>query len=160
MGENEMNIDRLTKLAEHFEAGAPPEKVNDIQFFMPTTLEITVNKKNNEDHWCNSSGCIAGLAVAMFDMDSINEQVELARRRRPRPRVTMINFVKDRARKLLDLTNDQINNLFDPETYAEANGLNTIDLYDITHEQVGQMLRRLIETGEVNWLNKPKQKER
>jgi len=136
-----MNIERLTELAEWLERGAPEQK--GVTKFDMGDFICLEEYKTHTDMWekykegaldeadsilrrCGTACCIAGAAVMFYSKH---------------PALSRLQYNEaDDGRDLLDLTAEQSNRLFFPRN---------LDL--ITPSWAARCIRKLIETGEVDW---------
>lgn len=118
-----MNIDRLTEIAEWLEAGALRRQ--EVRGF-------NMERFCDGDAECGTVLCICGAAIA-FDAHRSNAklgELEYAN--------------EERGAHILGLNIGTANKLFYPRS---------IDAWDrITPEHAGRVIRNLIATGQVNWL--------
>lgn len=142
-----MNVERLTKLAEWLENGAPHENIT---FDMTTTIKFKVFNPEDEHETarCGTVCCIAGAAVQFFHED-FEHFVWCGIRR---GYVTgdanedeySWSLVSDEAMRLLDLPDGTAKRLFAPSFGAEL-----IRFSDPAW--AARTIRHLIATGEVDW---------
>lgn len=132
-----MNIERLTVICEWLEAGAP-HKDGVGGFYMPDFFR--------DDAECGTTACIGGAAVQWWGSDEVkNDLCE--------------NLHTKRA-EILGLDDNTANNLFYPDSYpytVDADGHFTDGplqdrLEEVTPAWAARCVRKLMETGEVDWL--------
>jgi hypothetical protein len=138
-----MHTERLTTLAEWLEAGAKHER---IKFDMTTgiTLEPVDDHDLKNVASCGTSCCIAGAAVQFFSPASL-AGVTKNLDRDDDLEITW-PWVAERAQFLLDLGDDTADMLFQPADHFGGHLSNYDD-----PAWAARTIRRLIETGEVDW---------
>lgn len=119
-----MNVDRLTKIAEWLEAGAPHKK-GVAKFDMS---DYVVNDS------CGTVCCIAGAACQFFTKSRYK---------------THQSFVEENAPKILDLSEGEAEELFCAFDLQDEMGF--VGLSKITPAWAARCIRKLIATGEVDW---------
>lgn len=128
-----MNIDRLTEIADWLDQGAP-EKAHVTKFDMANFIE-DAGKPNSG---CGTACCIAGAAIQFsraIPFESYSQAMEST---------DLDEGFVDEAASILDLEIDQAEALF----YAR----NTGDLRSISPAWAARCIRKLIATGEVDWV--------
>lgn len=137
-----MNVERLTRLAEWLEAGAPHER---IKFDMTSGILVSVTEgfDPSKPSACNTSCCIAGATVEFYgNVDALATTHGYATfYHDPKFRELGWNEVRDEAEKLLGLEWDVAEDLFVPADLEEVND----------PAWAARTIRHLIVTGEVNW---------
>ena len=130
-----MRKDRLLRLADRLELtrnrrdGMPcPPDHNELLFNMGEYLHQS---------WQGTTGCIAGRARIMSQEDT----EEFPHDNNPDEHPVMAI-----ARQYLDLTQEEAKNLFAPSKY-----LGTLIRRSLTAQQAAQTVRRLAETGKIDW---------
>ena len=88
-------------------------------------------------NWQGTTGCIAGLAQIMSQEDG--EEFHLTTVPDEHPVMAI-------ARQYLDLTQEEAKSLFAPSKY-----LGTLIRHSLTAQQAAQTVRRLAETGKIDW---------
>lgn len=117
-----MDIERLNIIAEWLEAGAPHKDGVD-GFDMLSFIEETP---------CGTTCCIGGAAIQFFgDSDT--------------------SFPDDHAQALLGLDSDVADMLFYGGMTWDGRG-EAVPLEDITPAWAARCIRKLMETGEVDWV--------
>lgn len=123
-----MNKERLLILAEAIEKNERPKAFPDFGFNMGTYGD------DNTDDWhgerCGTVACIAGWAVALF-----------AEKKPAQDRCDL--WVYEEAKTLLDLGNVTAHLLFAPDDIQ--------DMGDVTPKDAATVIRKLVETGYVDW---------
>lgn len=153
-----MNVQRLTKIAEWLEAGAPHVGIVtgfDMQNFIREGDAIGTNE-------CGTSCCIAGAAV------QFKQQREHRRRYRNTSELVGMLWENEKlrseygnssehheaaflARKDLGLTADQARKLF-YGNYKQRRCWRQIPLHEINAAWAARTIRHLIKTGKVDWI--------
>lgn len=135
-----MNKERLSKLADWLEAGAPHEHV---EFDMGSFLGLTDangNMTQNVKEACGSLCCIAGCAAQFFAPDELVAAIEIGG----------VGYnVLHIATKALDLDMKDARLLFLPPTNDLAYVGYSYD--NITPKMAAKVIRHLIKTGKVDW---------
>lgn len=149
-----MNRERITKLAEWFEAGAPHKT---IKFVIDQGITVTnIDEAQDAAHLnaCQTACCIAGATVQFFD-PKFSDEMLLAivddyehgdYIEQEDPSWVQGNWppVKHRAAELLGVEGDDILFMFEPYGFTDYPE-------QFTAEATGKMLRHYLATGKVKW---------
>lgn len=122
--------ERLTRLAEWLEAGAPHEHV---KFNMRTYFRFTGEHGETVpflEEACGAVCCIAGAATQFFDPDRVRTYCYVGKQ------------VFKHAKNLLGLTWGQAQDLFIPRTLHRDK---------IKPQDAAKVIRHFLDTGEVDW---------
>ena len=128
-----MNIERLNIIAEWLEAGAP-HKNGVVGFYMPVFFR--------EDNECGTIACIGGCAVQWWGDEKLLKDYWKHKE-------------KENVANLLRLDVDTANALFYPDSYPEdrdGKGPLLNRLEEVTPAWAARCIRKLMETGEVDWV--------
>ena len=93
---------------------------------------------------CNTTACIAGWACLVLRDDG------MIRAKNDVLSPDQIDSFPGTARRLLGITVDQANELFEPMNYTDLDRFK-VDWNTITPRQAAKVLRHLAKTGEVDW---------
>ena len=135
-----MNKERLLEIAEWLESGAEP-KCGVIEFDM-STFGSVLKRTPIRRHICGTAACIAGTAVMWEHGPSKGMKLifDTSRTRAEHPGFT-------EGKKLLDLTHEQATKLFLAIRRSGAH----IYFAHIGPRWAARCIRKLVETGEVDW---------
>lgn len=149
-----MNIERLTQLAEWLEGGAKHER---FEFDMSTGFSFPVTEDFNPDvvPECGAACCIAGAACQFFgDVETLYRLYWEDHYVSEFDDGDMAQLdwlpISDEARVLLGLTDAQAEALFVPTSSPQHLEKSLRDFNDPAW--AARTIRRLIETGEVDWM--------
>lgn len=142
-----MNIDRLTKLAEWLEAGAPHER---IRFDMREGIAFDPEQFSPRDLAnCGTSCCLAGAAVQFFgSAQRLSDDGALWGHFSGVPKLGWPD-VRDEAMELLNLESPVADDLFQPIGVADFDDEYLWFFNDPA--RAAATVRKLIATGEVDW---------
>jgi hypothetical protein len=142
-----MNVDKLVRVAEWLEAGAPT--VGKLAGFnMADTIEYapfssaTQNDGRHMEHQCGTICCIAG-AVVQFELQEIyGEMADNDDAVMVKHEFVVGKSILTTAADIIGIDDDTADRLFVPAG---------VSLHNATPEQGATVIRELIATGEVNW---------
>lgn len=137
---NKLRLNRLAKIMENWQ--------QPFDFGMDHGLRVLIDE---DDNVCGTACCIAGTAVMLMDPTAAREFIEDARdtaigHESNYGEAPFFTGLFEIATDLLELTDDQASELFTPSN-VESDSWR-----DITPAWAARCIRKLVATGEVDWL--------